>query len=859
MVSQIEKNDTINEVQYQKSFDKKKNLYDLQSECLSHMASNEIPFAGPIIADGIIQRFSIDHKKKKTDEWYVAYEGVSFRGNAWLNCVYGSWSTGEKYYFNSWDKNNYLDEQELQELRQKAIEAREKAEQAIKEEHEKAAVECQKKWELCENIIPTSSHSSYLDIKKVKAYGIRYGNNPDGYASIILPIYNNEEQIRSLQYISVGQDQKTFKKFHLGGQKKGNYFVLGNIVNGQPVYICEGYATGASCHEALEKPVVVAFDSGNISRVIDNLLKKYPDSKITILADDDRESKNIQGEFINPGKQAAEEAAKLYGCNYILPNFPDGFRLPNEDCPTDFNDVHVLFGLDALKQQLKNASHANWEEPTPLPDGIPPVASFEPEILPDSLRGWIMDIAERMQIPPDFSAAAAIVVLGSLIGRKLGIHPKEKDDWVVVPNLWGAIVGRPSLMKSPAISEVMKPLNQFAVAAKTKYDKEIEEHEFKKMKLKAQKSVLEDSLKKAAKKKCGNEELDALIASRPKIESSDTPVEKRYKTEDGTTEKIGEILLENPRGILIHRDELTGWFKSLDKDNREGDRAFFLESWNGTGSFTVDRIGRGTLHIPALCLSILGGIQPGPLSSYVYQATKGGVGDDGLLQRFQLTVWPDAPKEWVNIDRWPDTEAKKRAYEIFKRIDSYEHPSNLIVSDLDVPAIRFSSEGQQIFNLWRAELEIRIRSGDLSPSMEAHLAKYRSLMPSLALIFQFCLDTDQKREIKQVDRPSAELAVQWCKYLETHAYRLYASAENPAIESARALLQRIKKGNLTDGFTLRDIYRSEWSKLSNLEEAKNATDILVEYGWIRCEEKRTSTKPAKIFRLHPKLRNEKIL
>lgn len=497
-----------------------------------------------------------------------------------------------------------------------------------------------------------------------------------------------------------------------------------------------------------------------------------------------------------------------------------------------------------------------WEEPISLPNGIPPVASFEPDMLPDSLCGWIMDVAERMQIPPDFSAAAVIVVLGSLIGRKLGIHPKEKDDWVVIPNLWGAIIGRPSLMKSPAISEIMKPLNQLAFAAKTQYDQEIERHELGKMKVKAQKAAFEDALKRAAKS--GEDQLNSLMASPPQIETLGVPIERRYRTEDSTVEKLGELLLQNPRGLLIHRDELTGWFKSLDKDNREGDRAFFLESWNGTGDFTVDRIGRGTLHIPALCLSILGGIQPGPLSTYVYQANKGGVGDDGLLQRFQLTVWPDAPKEWVNIDRWPNTEAKNRAYKIFKIIDSYQHPLNLMASDSDVPAIRFSPEGQKVFNLWRAELETRLRSGDLSPSMEAHLAKYRSLMPSLALIFQFCQETDFSVVLKNVEQPSAQLAVRWCKYLETHAIRLYSSAENPKLEHGRALLKKLREGIIKDGFSLRDIYQNDWSRLTSSEEVQQACDILLDFGWLRQENQPTSGRPKKIFRIHPLLRRSEL-
>jgi hypothetical protein len=85
-----------------------------------------------------------------------------------------------------------------------------------------------------------------------------------------------------------------------------------------------------------------------------------------------------------------------------------------------------------------------WDDPVSLPEGLPPVAPLDPAMLPEPLRGWIMDVSERMQIPPDFAAAGAVVVAGSLIGRKVGIHPKRRDDWLVVSNLWGAVVGRPS-------------------------------------------------------------------------------------------------------------------------------------------------------------------------------------------------------------------------------------------------------------------------------------------------------------------------------------------------------------------------------------------------------------------------------
>ena len=200
-------------------------------------------------------------------------------------------------------------------------------------------------------------------------------------------------------------------------------------------------------------------------------------------------------------------------------------------------------------------------------------------------------------------------------------------------------------------------------------------------------------------------------------------------------EKIGELLNKNPRGLLINRDELIGWFRSLDREGREIDRPFYLEAWNGYRGYTYDRIGRGTLDIPALSVSIFGAITPGQLSHYVFQANRGGNGDVGLLQRFQVIVWPDAPAEWKNVDRFPDTIEKNRAWKIFKVL-SGEIPGAVKKHGADIPALRFSPEGQEIFDQWRHDLEIRLRSDHgLHPAMESHLTKYRKLMPSLGLIF----------------------------------------------------------------------------------------------------------------------------
>jgi hypothetical protein len=101
----------------------------------------------------------------------------------------------------------------------------------------------------------------------------------------------------------------------------------------------------------------------------------------------------------------------------------------------------------------KPGNRREWPDPLPLPEGLPAVQPFDPIMLPDRLRPWVADVCERMQVPMDYVGTAAVTCLGAVVGRRVGIHPKRHDDWRVVPNLWGAIVGRPGIMKTPALQE----------------------------------------------------------------------------------------------------------------------------------------------------------------------------------------------------------------------------------------------------------------------------------------------------------------------------------------------------------------------------------------------------------------------
>ena len=236
------------------------------------------------------------------------------------------------------------------------------------------------------------------------------------------------------------------------------------------------------------------------------------------------------------------------------------------------------------------------------------------------------------------------------------------------------MVGRPGVLKSPAISEGLKPVGYLAAKELAKYESrrsEIEAAlEVHLAKIHAVKQQMRNA--KTVKNPTKMSELQMELKELKEQDQNLNDFERRYKTNDATVEKIGLLLKENPQGLLVVRDELCGWIRSLQKTGREGDREFFLEAWNGYSSFTVDRVGRGTLHVPALCLSIVGGIQPGKLSNLVSDALQGDWADDGLIQRFQVAVYPEMPREWKLVDRWPDSEARRAVYDIFDRLDSLD-------------------------------------------------------------------------------------------------------------------------------------------------------------------------------------------
>jgi putative DNA primase/helicase len=119
-----------------------------------------------------------------------------------------------------------------------------------------------------------------------------------------------------------------------------------------------------------------------------------------------------------------------------------------------------------------------------------------------------------------------------------------------------------------------------------------------------------------------------------------------------------------------------------------------------------------------------------------------------------------------------------------------------------LPYLRFDGEAQAQFLEWRTNLEGRLRGSELHPAMESHLAKYRKLVPGLALILHLAGNGSGPVGCRAVLQ-----ALAWAEYLETHARRAYASVSIPEVATAREIINRLKRGDIGASFSARDIWR----------------------------------------------------
>lgn len=267
--------------------------------------------------EGVIQRFSTNGKKGDTSGWCIWYGMAG---------AFGDWRTGESHRWHCREYGELNREErrridrhirQAEEIRKREIEAgyRHMAEQARED---------------IQGFCPATADHPYLIEKGIQPHGALI----DGRNVLIIPMYFNGEIVSYQRIYPVRLPDGTNKRFLKGGRKKGCYHPIGNKGKGD-LGICEGFATGASIHEATGDDIIIAFDAGNLLSVARAMRERYPGRKIILWADDDYRRVDRNGQPENIGILKATEAAQAVNGYLAVPDFG-----PNRpEGATDFNDL----------------------------------------------------------------------------------------------------------------------------------------------------------------------------------------------------------------------------------------------------------------------------------------------------------------------------------------------------------------------------------------------------------------------------------------------------------------------------------------------------------------------------------------
>lgn len=290
------------------------------------------------------QRRRCRHKDggKEKRGWYQLYELSKDDGTGTL--IVGSYGT-------FWGAENVVQKIELPKADRKAMTAdqmaalrariaedKKRAEAEQRRRNESAALRARSGWGKC---LPVGD-SEYLKRKGVEGFGVRFSER----GNMVIPMLDTNGQIHGLQVIYAEKKNGRDKDFWPAGlAKKGHFFLIGGIPD-KVLLIAEGYATAASLHMATGHPVAVAFDAGNLMPVAQALHGRYRRTKILLCADDDYLTDG------NPGVSHAKNAALAVDGSVVIPAFNDE-RPSDRKGPTDFNDLHLAEGLQAVRSQIE--------------------------------------------------------------------------------------------------------------------------------------------------------------------------------------------------------------------------------------------------------------------------------------------------------------------------------------------------------------------------------------------------------------------------------------------------------------------------------------------------------------------------
>jgi hypothetical protein len=429
----------------------------------------------------------------------------------------------------------------------------------------------------------------------------------------------------------------------------------------------------------------------------------------------------------------------------------------NRDASTARQEIETM-AADAEAVTLRAAASS-----------ILPYMRFPVDTLPPSAHRLVISASKSLGCDDAFITLPMLPVLASAIGcsRCLELKP----GWRVLPILWSAVIGESGTAKSPAFCLVTSPLEAM------QHDR-LDEHATAMARHDQDVACYEKQMAAWRKDKSGTLPPDKPVP----------PVATRYMIEDATTEAVATILRDNPRGVLLARDELAGWVGSFDRyASGSGDEGRWLSMHNG-GSVTVDRkTGQyKTIFVRRAAVSLTGGVQPGVLQRVIGPQHR----ESGLLARILLAQPPRHRKRWSDNGIDPQVEA---AYgRLLKRLHSLTFDES--TERPEPVAVGLSPAATEAWTLFFEEHAALTE--EATGALASAFSKLEETAARLALVLQFSIwaDGDELTLPTSISSEAMEAAIAITRWFTHETRRVYGTfGESDNAREERLILEWVQR------------------------------------------------------------------
>ncbi|MFM9959688.1 MAG: YfjI family protein [Planctomycetaceae bacterium] len=487
-------------------------------------------------------------------------------------------------------------------------------------------------------------------------------------------------------------------------------------------------------------------------------------------------------------------------------------------------------GTATTATRSSSSSRKNGQSQNFTAEAIEPFRTFPVDVLPAPVAEVVRCVTKAMGCDPSFVALPALSVLAGAIGNSRRI--RLKHGWTEPAIIWTGIVGESGTLKSPPLEWLTQPLRDREESALERHATALEE-------------FAAEQLRHAAAVAAWKQRK----SSEPPPLTPVPPVCSRSFTSDATIEAVSLMLADNPRGMILIRDELAGWVSAFDQYKSKGgsDAAHWLSIHLAKG-FVVDRKtgDRKTIFVPRPAMSVTGGVQPATLRSVLAE----GHVENGLAARLLIAYPPRHPKRWTEADISSAIEAKwktliDRLFALESQIDESAKRQPIVVGL--TPAAK--AVWITFYNEHAAE------QAELSGDLAAAWSKLECYAARLALVVHCVQVVSRDPSLTSpdmMDESSIGAGITLARWFGHEARRVYAMlAETEDDTDQRQLVEWIRTRGGTA--TARELQRGPRRfQNATAEFAESELDKLVKAGhevWEPIEPTAVGGQPTRRFRL----------